>query len=534
MFSRSENISGKAMKDIISRIIQTSGISPPLSSTEAEGVAGLLGDAVGVRVYPSSIVAKDGVLLFLARREREKLLGLAAEGDSANTVGFSDIVSEVKTEGLTIRLLKTSAGNATALRKFLPFTAPRVVGLKKAIGCGDRLGLATPAHVRAVRGSTMVPFFAQQSIREMSRTRRTPREVMDSATWGVFQEGWRNGYGADADHLKTTEDIDACVEAGFTFFTIDPGEHVNSDAERLNGSELRTAFADLPWEQLESSADDCLRAYVGKTFDVSDALRIEISEEALMRAAVKYGRAIAHTVKMYRHLASKKSEGEFELEVSVDETDSPTSTVEHFYIASELKRLGVKWVSLAPRFVGEFEKGVDYKGDLSEFERSYAQHVEIARSLGQYKISIHSGSDKFSIYPIAARLSGELVHLKTAGTSYLEALRAVARVQPDLFREILSFAFEWYDEDRASYHVSADTSKVPRPEQLNDSELEKVLDMFDGRQMLHVTYGSVLTAEEGGKLRFRDRLIEVLKREEETHYEVVARHMRRHIEPFGA
>ena len=119
--------------------------------------------------------------------------------------------------------------------------------------------------------------------------------------------------------------------------------------------------------------------------------------------------------------------------MSVDETATPTTVAEHFFVANELKRRGVHVHSLALRFVGEFQKGIDYKGDLAEFEARLREHVVIARHLGPYKISIHSGSDKFSIFPIAARVCGELVHEKTAGTWYLEALRVAARVQPSAF-----------------------------------------------------------------------------------------------------
>jgi hypothetical protein len=87
--------------------------------------------------------------------------------------------------------------------------------------------------------------------------------------------------------------------------------------------------------------------------------------------------------------------------------------------------------------VGTFEKGVDYIGNLDEFEQSFARHLAVSKTYGPYKLSLHSGSDKFSVYPIAARVAGELVHLKTAGTSYLEALRAIAKVNPGLFREVL-------------------------------------------------------------------------------------------------
>jgi hypothetical protein len=228
---------------------------------------------------------------------------------------------------------------------------------------------------------------------------------------------------------------------------------------------------------------------------------------------------------MYRHLAAVMGSRSFELEVSVDETETPTSPLEHYFVASELKRLGVQWVSLAPRYIGRFEKGVDYIGDLGAFDREMAKHAAIARVMGPYKLSIHSGSDKFSVYPIFYRHAGELVHLKTAGTSYLEALRAVAEVDSDLFREILAFARERYEEDRATYHVSADLVKVPVPRSLEDQQLSEVLDLFDGREVLHVTFGSVLD-------RYGDRLRTALAEHEEAHYEALEAHFDRHFEPF--
>src|SRR5204862_836741 len=107
----------------------------------------------------------------------------------------------------------------------------------------------------------------------------------------------------------------------------------------------------------------------------------------------------------------------------------------------------------APRYIGDFEKGVDYKGELTEFEKSLTDHAAIAEMLGPYKLSLHSGSDKLSIYPAFARETKGRFHVKTAGTSYLEALRAVLRHDVDLFRKITDFARERYDADRATYHV---------------------------------------------------------------------------------
>src|SRR5918911_1856233 len=114
-------------------------------------------------------------------------------------------------------------------------------------------------------------------------------------------------------------------------------------------------------------------------------------------------------------------------------------------MALELRRLGVRWVSYAPRYLGEFEKGVDYVCDLAAFERHLALHAAIARQLGPYKLSLHSGSDKFSVYAMAAHQTRGLVHLKTAGTSYVEALRTIASLDPALFRELYGVAREQFE-----------------------------------------------------------------------------------------
>jgi hypothetical protein len=188
----------------------------------------------------------------------------------------------------------------------------------------------------------------------------------------------------------------------------------------------------------------------------------------------------------------------------------------------------VKWVSLAPRYVGDFEKGVDYIGDLGEFEKSFARHVAVAKAFGPYKLSLHSGSDKFSVYPIASRLAGDLVHLKTAGTSYLEALRAIAKVDPKLFREIAAFARERYPIDRASYHVSAEVGKAPDAAGLPDDGLTALLDDFHSREILHVTFGSVLNHP-----GFRGSFFAALRGEEEVYYQMLETHFGKHFAPFG-
>lgn len=427
-----------------------------------------------------------------------------------------------------------SERNAQALRRQFRWLVPQPIGLRTSFGLGDRLGLATPGHVRAMRdaGPDLAPIFAQQSVREMARTSRTPQQVLDAATFGAFEEGWQAGAGADADHLKEAADIDRCLAAGFTLFTVDPGEFVETGTDAATPAMIDAALAALPWLELEDSPAALRARYLGRRFDLGGVV-VVFDEALLARSAVKYGKAVAHVAAMYRHLERKAAGRPFELEVSVDETDDPTSLAEHVYVASELRRLGVTWVSLAPRFVGRFEKGVDYIGDLGQFEAHIAGHAAIARALGPYKLSLHSGSDKFSTYAIVAAQTKGLVHVKTAGTSYLEALRTIAAMDPALFREIYVLARERYEVDRASYHVSARLDLAPEPGALGDERLGRLLDEFNAREILHVTFGSVLgAAGDGGRPDLAARLVATLRANPEAYASNLQTHLARHIAPF--
>jgi tagaturonate epimerase len=490
----------------------------------------------GFMYYPDSLEESDGVTYFLVRSEEEniKYLGVmtAIPGATGRLLaGFQDGQGIARDSGASTHLYPLTPENAAALRQRLPWLRPQPLGLCTTAGFGDRLGLATPGHVRAVENTGIHPIFAQQSVRENARTRRTPQQVIDDAMWGVLQTGWRQPWGADADHLKTPADIDSFFAAGFTFFTIDPGEHVDNAAQEDALRVLNEKVRALPWDRLDSRPDETLQRYLNQTYQIEN-FNLAFSEETLLRALAKYGRAIAHTAEMARHLAVRAGTQGIDLEISVDETYTPTSPEEHFLVASELRRLGVQWNSLAPRFTGRFEKGVDYIGDLAEFEAQFARHAAIARYFGNYRLSLHSGSDKFSIYAIAARQARGLLHLKTAGTSYLEALRVIALVNPELFRKILLLAVERYEEDRASYHVSAVLSKVnmaqdeqPGHAGLPDPELTALLDQFDARQVFHVTFGAVLD-------RFYTPLMETLRANENLYYEGLEAHFKKHLAPF--
>jgi hypothetical protein len=348
------------------------------------------------------------------------------------------------------------------------------LSLSPSFGFGDRLGLATPGHIAAVRGTKFAPIFAQQSVRENARTGRTPQQVIDDARRAVDAAGWDTPWGADADHLKTVNDLPPFVEAGYTFFTVDPGEQVDNGADTDPLDVLKQKAAAFNWDEVSE-------LYLSP----SEQAWGQFETESLLRAAVKYGNAIRHAVTMFKRLAELQDT--FDFEVSVDETDSPTTALEHFYIANELTRQGVRFTSLAPRFVGRFEKGVDYIGDLDALDLELQKHAAVTAHFGTYKLSLHSGSDKFSVYPLMAKYWGERLHVKTAGTSYLEALRVLAKCTPDLFLKIYELGCERYETDKRTYHVSAQLDQLP-----STDDLPSLLDHFHAREMLHVTFGSAL------------------------------------------
>jgi hypothetical protein len=379
------------------------------------------------------------------------------------------------------------------------------LGLSPSFGFGDRLGLATPGHIAAVRGTKFAPIFAQQSVRENARTGRTPQQVMDDAKRAVDAAHWDSPWGADADHLKTLEDIAPFVEAGYTFFTVDPGEYVDNAADVESLDVLQQKIVNFDWNELSG-------LYLNQKDNQPWG---PFERESLMRAIVKYGKAIRHAAAMFKRLAQIKDD--FDFEVSVDETDSPTTPLEHFFIVNELTRLGVRFVSLAPRFIGRFEKGVDYIGDLHALEAELEKHAAVTAHFGRYKLSLHSGSDKFSVYPLIAKYWGERIHVKTAGTSYLEALRVLAEHEPDLFLKIYSLGCEHYETDRRTYHVSATLEMLPK-----DSDLPSLLDDFHAREVLHVTFGSALA-------NFGVELKAALATHEDAYYEGLRRHFEKHL-----
>ena len=474
-----------------------------------------------IEIYPDSIHKLGSNAVMLGRDSEKRFLLVVASNGAKMPDGFAGERLELFNGGAAI-IGELDAVNAKALRNAFPWCAPRSLRLERTtMGCGDRLGLATRGHIQACRKYALSPVLAQQSMRELTMTGRTFQGVVDDATFMVYECDFRDGYGADGDHLKKICDIDVALAAGMPMITLDLSEVMNASAGDWNSDEINSAFAASSKETIERVASD----YAGKSFVVGRHT-VEIDELTARRCSVMYDAALDFAVEVYKHLQSKRGE-EFDLEISIDETTSPTLPSHHLYIARELRRRGVEFSSLAPRFVGEFQKAVDYIGDLAEFDRQFACHADIAKSYGNYKISVHSGSDKFAVYPTVGRETGGFLHLKTAGTSWLVAVEVIAKCDPALYRDMHKCALENFNDMLKLYHITADITKIPALESLSDAELPALMEMPEARQLLHITYGPILTST------LRERFFSAMHKFEKEYDEAVKRHFDKHITLLG-
>lgn len=475
-----------------------------MSASEITTIQSQIGE--GFVIYPLSIFSIKGGRAALARRSLEKFLFLSP--------ALPDFQGDPWHDGL---LCPLTVENALVLTRVCPFLRPQRLPETASFGFGDRLGLATPGHIRALKKAKVFPVLAQQSMRENARTGRTFAQVLADTLFGALQEGYTQGFAADADHLKSLDQAKEAAKLGYTFFTCDPSDFL-VPVEKLALRESRKYIQKSVWDKLK-------REYLGPQFGIPGLGELSFGEEELLRIAVKYWRALEFAEEMYKALAKELPEG-FDFELSVDETAQPTTAKEHLFLALELCRREIKITSLAPRFPGAMEKAVDYRGDLEEFRRAVRAHAAIAQKFGPYRLSLHSGSDKWSLYPIFAKETQGVWHVKTAGTSYLVALRVLARVSPALFREIFLVACERFPLDRQSYHVSADPHSLPKPFELNDADLLKLFEDPAACQVLHVTFGSILQ-------KFGDDLKRELLVYEEDYHRALAEHLGRHLKALG-
>lgn len=489
---------------------------------QADPVVYLKRNAQSLGIFKDSIFPLEDALCFMIWQDSDSLLVVTGDGPVSQAFEGEGVPGRIK-------FCRKSPENAQALRHVFPFTAPvSHQGHSKTLGLGDRLGLATPGHLQLIKNYSVFPVLAQQSIRELNLTGRTYGEVLDDVTWPVYREGYTRGYGADGDHLKTEAEVRMALDLGYTMITLDCSEHIRNEGALMSPEDLAAAYGSLS-ASFRSRIED---RYLNKTHVLQSGYTLRFDRETLMRSAVIYGQAIEFAAGLYtRVIAHHPAVVDFEM--SIDETLTPTAPTAHYFTADLLLQTGVHIISLAPRFCGEFQKGIDYIGDIHAFSEELSLHSAIARHFG-YKISVHSGSDKFSVFPIVNEKTEGFWHVKTAGTNWLEAVRTLARKDPKLYREMHAFALEHLEEARKYYHIGAKPENIKDICTLSDDMLPALMDENDARQVLHITYGLLLNArEDTGNLRFKDRIYALLKCHGEDYANALHAHIGRHLNALG-
>jgi hypothetical protein len=404
---------------------------------------------------------------------------------------------------------------------------------KLSFGVGDRFAHQARAQLRAFQqlardGVDAVPVW-NKSNREHSFIGSEPQSVYDAALAAVKGLGWHAGWHVDADHirLETVDRYVACSD----FFTIDVADSIGKPAEHTK----LVAFVDRHPELIGTVSVPGIDRPIQTTRDETE------------RIAAKYLLAAEDAGKIFRHITATKGGPDFIAEVSMDETDAPQTPPELLIILAALADEGVQAQTIAPKFTGRFNKGVDYVGDVGQFEREFHDDLAvIAHVVRGYdlpknlKLSIHSGSDKFSLYPIVRRMLpkfGAGVHLKTAGTTWLEELIGLAEAGGDglaFAKEIYATALEHVDELCAPYATVIDIDRAKLPASVTDWTSEQYVRALrhvpddphfnsSFRQLLHVSFK--LAAKTGRRyLDLLDANAEVVGRNvTENLYE---RHMR--------
>ena len=333
---------------------------------------------------------------------------------------------------------------------------------KFSIGVGDRFAHQAKAQLRACMqladdGAEVVPVW-NKSNREHTFVGSEPASVIAAARAAVAALGWKKGWHVDADHIRL-ETVDRFLPHA-DFFTIDVADSIGQPAAAADVE----AFVDGHPELIGTLAIPHIDAPFHTT-------RADIA-----RIAGKFLLGVQDAGKIYRHIAAAKGEGSIIAEVSMDETDAPQTPPELLVILAALADEKVRAQTIAPKFTGRFNKGVDYVGDLAQFEREFSDDLAvIAHAVARYglpanlKLSVHSGSDKFSLYPIIRRTLpkfGAGLHLKTAGTTWLEELIGLAEAGGDALafaKEIYAGAIGHVDEFCAPYASVIDIDKAKLP-----------------------------------------------------------------------
>ena len=379
---------------------------------------------------------------------------------------------------------------------------------KFSIGVGDRFSHQGKAQLRAIMranetGLEINPVW-NKSNREHTYVHSEPIDTRREADEAVKALGYNGQYFVDADHINLST-VDRFVAVS-DFFTLDVASFIGKPSAQ---------------EDIDTFIASCEK-YMGELQIPGMEKPISITKELLEDIANKFLSATQQASEIYAYLVDKKGVGNFITEVSMDEVEKPQTPVEMLFILKMLADKGVPAQTIAPKFTGRFNKGVDYVGNLEQFAKEFEEDVLVidfaVKEFGlpaELKLSVHSGSDKFSIYPIMAEVinrHNKGLHLKTAGTTWLEEVIGLAKADGEglvLAKKIYANSLNRKDELCAPYAdvIDIDGSKLPAIEEVNSWDSEKYQNTLrhipghpdynaNFRQLIHVAYA---VASELGK-----------------------------------
>jgi hypothetical protein len=371
---------------------------------------------------------------------------------------------------------------------------------KYSFGLGDRFGRQGKALLSAVektrqQGVDITPVW-NKSHREHIIIGTEPVDVRKEADNAVAALKWQGPYFVDADHINLST-VDAFIKSS-DFFTLDVAEFIDKRTDRA---------------EVDSFVQRHNR-FIGSLAIEGIDEPLQITQDQAAAAVSKYLLAVEHASKVYRHIEAAKGAANFVVEVSMDETVQPQTPVELLFILAAIADEGIPAQTIAPRFTGRFNKGVDYVGDVNKFEKEFRQDVAVIKFAVEefglpenLKLSIHSGSDKFSLYAPINRVLKEFdagLHIKTAGTTWLEELAGMAEAGRDglaIAKDIYAQAFSRIDELCGPYAtvIDIDIEQLPSPEQVNSWDGKAFVAALhhnqscenynpNFRQLLHVAY----------------------------------------------
>ena len=373
---------------------------------------------------------------------------------------------------------------------------------KYSFGTGDRFAHQGEAQLKALVqasetfGIEIVPVW-NKSNREHTFIHSTPADVRQEADAAVKALDYKGQYFVDADHINLTN-VDKFMDAS-DFFTLDVADYIGKKASQADIDAFVAANM----------------KYTGKLYIPGINAPFDVPAELLQAIAEKFLYAVQEAGKIYRHIEKAKGADNFVAEVSMDEVNDAQSPVEMFFILSAIAAEKIPAQTIAPKFTGRFNKGVDYAGDVAQFAKEFEEDLLVIDFAvkefglpGNLKLSIHSGSDKFSIYPVMGKLISKYdkgIHIKTAGTTWLEEIIGLALSNDeeaiDLAKVIYSNAIGRFDELCGPYATVIDINREKLPstkevERWTGEKLANTLRHIPGhpdydpnfRQLVHVSF----------------------------------------------